>query len=166
MEKNTLYDLYLSEGCDTLPDLSHLAQQVPAITYSVFQEWIVKDLVDGLGFLHLDLTKAVAKDLLSCLQAAGASGAVVKATYRQPKLTFAEAYLIADCALEELQAKYFPDHTFKPVTYYGERHETWTFVSASQQLIAQGYIPGALFADVDKIDGHVWQQEEYLQADK
>ncbi len=166
MEKETQYDVYLSRGCDTLPDLRHLVQQVPAVTSPVFQEWILKDMADGLGFLHFNLTKAVAMDLLSRLQAAGASGAMVKAAYRQPKLTFADAYLIAASALEELQARHFPDHTFKPVTYRGERYETWTFACASEQLMAQGFIPGALFADVDKIDGHVWQQEEYLQADE
>jgi len=32
--------------------------------------------------------------------------------YRQPTLTFADAYLIADRALEELQAKHFPDYAF------------------------------------------------------
>jgi len=70
VEKETLYDVYISKGCDTLPDLSDLARQVSAVTSSVFQEWIVKDLANGLGFLHLNLTKAVAKDLLSHLQAA------------------------------------------------------------------------------------------------
>src|SRR5262245_49214650 len=113
MENSTTYDLYLSRGCDTLPNLSDLAQQVSVVTYPVFQQWIVQDGAKEPGFLHLDLAKPVASELLERLQAAGAIGSVVKAAYRQPKVTFADVYSIAEHVLEKLQAKLFPGYSFE-----------------------------------------------------
>jgi hypothetical protein len=90
-------------------------------------------------------------------------GVVLKATYRQPKLTFEEAQYIAEQAILEQQKQYYPSLSFGPLVLYYEHSDKWCFCSPSPQLIEQGYIPGALFALVDKLAGYVPQPEEYSE---
>lgn len=158
------YDLYLVRGCDALPALDDLKEQVPAVTYPVFQQWIVTMQAADPGFLQLELAKTVAETLLQRLQARGASGIVVQAAYRQPKISRAEAQVLAECEIESLRKQYYPTYLFGPVVLYAEQPCSWTYASASKQLIEEGYIPGALFADVDKLDGHIWTPEEVAEG--
>lgn len=51
-------------------------------------------------------------------------------------------------------------YSFSPVRLKSEEPLFWTFVSGSARLVADGYIPGALYVVVDKRDGHVWSDEE------
>src|SRR5689334_21057191 len=110
-----LYDLYITQACDYLPEFSDLAQQTPVVTYEAFQQWIVTKKFGGLGFLHLQLEKSLAEQLLQRLKSAGARGAVFKAAYRQPKLTFEEAHRIAEQAILGQQKQHYPSHSFGPV---------------------------------------------------
>ena len=41
-----------------------------------------------------------------------------------------------------------------------EEPSFWTFGMASPQLMDEGFAPGAIFVSVDKLDGHVWNDEE------
>jgi hypothetical protein len=64
---------------------------------------------------------------------------------------------IADvvCGSERLKA-----YQFGPVYLRWETERYWVFSSASEQLIEEGYVPGAISACVDKADGHIWSIEE------
>lgn len=44
-----------------------------------------------------------------------------------------------------------------------EEPSFWTFGMASQQLMDEGYAPGALFVSIGKQDGHIWSDEEVTQ---
>jgi hypothetical protein len=44
-----------------------------------------------------------------------------------------------------------------------ENERFWTFVCGSDQLFDEGYVPGAVYACVDKVDGHVWADAEVEQ---
>ena len=49
---------------------------------------------------------------------------------------------------------------FSPVELHEENDYFWTFVSGSQTMINDGYVPGAFFVSVDKTDGHIWTRSE------
>ena len=54
---------------------------------------------------------------------------------------------------------------FSEVELHEESESFWTFLSGSQSMINDGYIPGAFFVVVDKADGHIWthsEQEKYF----
>ncbi len=63
---------------------------------------------------------------------------------------------------EELQG-----YEFGPVKFRRENERFWVFSAGSGQLFEEGYVPGAVYACIDKIDGHVWsleEQERYAQS--
>lgn len=49
---------------------------------------------------------------------------------------------------------------FGDVGFLRENEMMWTFAAGSEQLIEQGYVPGAVIVSVDKNDGHIWSREE------
>lgn len=161
IEESSVYDVYIWRKCQKPPDLSDLADRIPLVTSPIFQQWLVTQTESELGFLQLNLKRALATELLGYLQAVGAIGDVVKAKYRHAELQFAQAYQLAIPALQKLQSRRMPDYTFERPTFYREEVETWTFIATSSQLIAQGYIPGGLLVSIDKIDGHVWRPKEF-----
>lgn len=55
------------------------------------------------------------------------------------------------------------DYVFGELYLRREEPLFWTFGSASEQLMDEGYAPGALFVSIDKRDGHIWSDEEVTQ---
>lgn len=153
-------DIYLFYGCPELPDLSDLASNFPELTDVAVRDRMTKR---SPGFLGLDLPADVAATVLQRVQTTQARGLVVSAEYRQPKISIEIALPIAERAISQLRAKHAPGIAFSPVQYTRKHAMWWTFSAASDELIEQGYIPGALFASVDKLDGHIWQPEEMEQ---
>ncbi len=49
---------------------------------------------------------------------------------------------------------------FSPVTLLEENEAFWTFVSGSDAMFEDGYVPGAFFVNIDKTDGHIWTRRE------
>lgn len=80
-------------------------------------------------------------------------------------LTKEKAYEVAVKKIEERQkASNYDD--FSPVELHEESEAFWTFVSGSDAMFNDGYVPGAFFAVVDKTDGHLWtrsEQENYYK---
>ncbi len=80
-------------------------------------------------------------------------------------LSKSEALKIAKKAISERQKK--SDYNdFSPIELFEENDSFWTFVSGSQAMINDGYVPGAFFVSVDKTDGHIWtrrEKENYYQ---
>src|SRR5437773_2368390 len=82
-EMHKMYDLYLSLGCRTLPDLEALTPKVPMLADLALHTRILKRS-PGPGFLGLDLPDTLAVSLLRRLKSAKASGCRLPSAYRQP----------------------------------------------------------------------------------
>lgn len=155
-----MHDIYLTMGSYQLPDFSDLAQTIPMLTDPELQKKMMADVKIGPHFLGLDLTEAMALELLKRLKAGKATGYLVDSAYRKPTVTREQATAIAERALAE-KAKQFPNCTFDAVRLRRSEAMTWTFGASSPEMAAQRRRPGAIFIDVDKLDGHIWQPEEY-----
>jgi hypothetical protein len=85
------------------------------------------------------------------------------------KLTVDDALPIAERHIADVIAnsKRLRRYEFGPVLYSRDNDRVWTFAAGSRQLQEEGYVPGAVFASIDKVDGHVWsnkEQERYAQS--
>lgn len=80
-------------------------------------------------------------------------------------MTIKDAQLIAERAIAEIikTAVELQGYEFGAVSLRRENDRYWIFAAGSRQLIEEGYVPGAVFACIDKIDGHVWSTEEQVQ---
>jgi hypothetical protein len=61
----------------------------------------------------------------------------------------------------------FSKYEFGRVSLHAENPRFWTFFCGSEQLLAEGHVPGGLFACVDKESGRIWtmdEVEEYYAA--
>lgn len=152
------YDVYLTSGCATPPDLDDLVEQIPELHTTSLQARL-SSWRPG-GFLGLDLAEHVAHGLLERLQRAHARGFVAPAAYRTPAVSREEAFPLGKQYIDRVIASRFPTVTFAPVAYLRESARWWTFFAGSPQLQSEGLIPGAVFASIDKLDGHVWTPEE------
>ena len=70
-----------------------------------------------------------------------------------------EGFEIAEKVINQKQ-KASGYNDFSPIELHQETNSFWTFVSGSQTMIDDGYIPGAFFVSVDKADGHIWTRRE------
>ncbi len=79
------------------------------------------------------------------------------------QITIEQAWPLADREIQRIvrTAPELKGYDFKPTHYARENDTCWVFCAASDQLIEEGYVPGAVFASVDKTDGHVWSDEEF-----
>lgn len=80
----------------------------------------------------------------------------------QQTLTIEQAQAIAEQAISDIirYAEDLKGYHFNPVKFRRDNDRYWVFSAASEQLIEEGYVPGAVYACVDKADGHVWSTEE------
>lgn len=58
------------------------------------------------------------------------------------------------------QSEKLAAYQFAPAVLESDGEYFWTFASGSEQLQQEGVVPGALHACVDKVDGHVWTNQE------
>ena len=70
-----------------------------------------------------------------------------------------EGFEIAKKAINQKQKK-SGYNDFSAIELHQETDSFWTFVSGSQTMIEDDYIPGAFFVSVDKTDGHIWTRNE------
>jgi hypothetical protein len=54
-------------------------------------------------------------------------------------------------------------YRFSEAGLKSENERFWTFVRGSDELFEEGYVPGAVYACVDKQDGRVWTDDEVEQ---
>ena len=154
-----MFDIYLYEGCwTTSPNLDDLVEQIPALNNPDLRARTEKWRPGG--FLGLDLPESMARTLLDRLLGAKARGQMVPSAYREPKVSVEAAQPIAEQAIAQLRETRYSMCTLGPVRYLRETPWWWTFAADCKEWQEQGYIPGAVFASIDKLDGHVWQPEE------
>lgn len=70
-----------------------------------------------------------------------------------------QALDIANEAIGERQ-KNSDYNDFSQVELHYETELFWTYISGSESMINDGYIPGAFFVSVDKTDGHIRTRQE------
>jgi hypothetical protein len=80
-------------------------------------------------------------------------------------ITYDEALQIAGRHIRERigASDLLSRYEFGEVGLRSENERFWTFVSGSDELFWDGYVPGAVYACVDKADGHLWSDEEVEQ---
>jgi len=149
-----MYDLWLTKGCNTLPNLQGFIKENPGIITSAI---IAKSSEYSPGFLGLDLDKAVAISLLHRLKTGKARGMFVLSDYRTPKYTVEDVFNIAKNYIIKYKAQHYPKYTLGETQFLREHAMWWTFSANVLELVKQGMVPGAIFANVDKLDGHVWE---------
>jgi len=158
-----LFDIRLSKGCKTAPDLGDLPDLIPELADKRFYATLFDK---NPGFLSLNIPEELARKLVRRLLTARAQAGIIPVRYRdrEPIYTVEMAYPIAEKALKELQAKY-PDITFGPIKFspHHSGRVTLGFLSAGKEWVESGLIPGALIVAVDRLDGHIWSEEDYKQ---
>ncbi len=151
-------DIYLIAGCKQSPKFSG---NNPALFGGASDPALLSRLLaERPGFLGVNLTAHDAAAALLRLKESGARGMIVAADYRKGGLKMEDALPIAEDHLAAQVARHYPAVPFEGVRFVREEALWWTFSRPSEALIAQGYVPGALFAAIDKLDGHVWSEEE------
>ena len=80
-------------------------------------------------------------------------------------LNYEEALQLADLYIKEriLASEFLSRYEFGELGLRSENERFWTFVRGSDQLFDEGYVPGAVYACVDKVDGHIWSDDEVEQ---
>jgi hypothetical protein len=157
MDKQTM-DIYLIAGCKQSPKVSGSA--TPLFGGASDPAMLSRLLAERPGFLGVNLNAHDAADALLRLKQSGARGMVVAAGYRTGGLRMEDALPIAEDYLAALVAQRYPAVPFEGIRFVREEALWWTFARSSEALIGQGYVPGALFAAIDKLDGHVWTEDE------
>ena len=152
-----MYDIFLYSGCQELPDFSRAGGSIPNLFEGGRRNLVLEKRP---GFLGLDLSQEAAFVVLRLLQSKWARGVVAPSQYRNPKITEEEAERIATVFLARKQAEEFPGVRFEPVGFCYETAMWWTFGASSPEWTQAGFSPGALYASVDKLDGHIWQPED------
>ena len=116
-------------------------------------------------FAGVDLAIGEAYALLERLRQTGASGYLVPARYRTPRLSMEEALAIAEQALRECISRHptLRSFRFEPV-----RHNSMfstpmfrVFEAFSPDMDEHSYVPASVFVRVDTEDGHLWEPEEF-----
>jgi hypothetical protein len=155
-----MYDIFLIKGCRHPPKLAEVENRFPEM---VNLEIVSRIATERPEFLGLDRDNIeLLHQLIVALRKAGAQGFIVHSKYRttQPVLSAEKAFVIAEHYLKEAQSR-DPDLTFGPLQLIGEDITCFHFSSPVREWRQQGYVPGALPVWVDKIDGHIWQDEDF-----
>ena len=158
-----MYDIYLSTGCRSLPDLNNFAKQIPAVLEDKF---LVRLMMAAPGFLGFDLPIETAKSLMRWLRdsKARALGCIVPTKYRtqHPRFTVEMAFPIAEQALKQEQLKHPGVEFDSEVHFSSEDLMGFIFGVGAEAWRQKGMTPAGLMVAVDKLDGHVWQDEEFI----
>lgn len=159
-----MYDIYLSIGCRSLPNLEDLVQEVPVLTGAAFQEKLLTPSPHRPGFLGLNLPETVARKLLVRLRYARALGEIVPSAYYHPKISKEQALALAEPAIAELQRRRYPDRRLGLLYFAGERAMYFTFDALLEpplQIEGKG-----LYTSIDKLDGHIWTPAEFAKREE
>lgn len=155
-----MYDVYLYSSRGNTPDVSDLTADLAHIVEAEIQPRLQSK---HPGFLGLAISHQDALTLLKKLRTAKADGLIVPSAYHQPRIDVDTALGLAEQAITVQQRTHFPKYMFGPIRLLSEEPMWWKFGAVSEELVQQGYIPGTIFACIDKLDGHVWQSSEFQE---
>lgn len=182
-----MYDIYLGFTLRKLPEVSDLIQEVPLLADPAFQNKVLKRSRSP-GALGLELPKDLARRLLERFKTMRPEGYYFPSAYHQPRITLEQATLIAAQEIEKQRLQRDPTDLFHkrrslewyPGVEMEEKHFKveltatvldalsctldypcyWGFLATSAHMREKGLIPGAWGATVDKLDGHIWSDEQ------
>jgi hypothetical protein len=161
-ETDKTYDIYLTKQCGASPEFGHLLQEVPALADPALIARISQWKAGGPGFLGLNLSRSTARAVLQRLKQARACGVRLASAYREPKITREQATPIAEQAMAELlQRERYRSLTFEPLVFQRRDATCWIFCAPCPEWLESDRVPGVLHVSVDRLDGHVWQYEEF-----
>jgi hypothetical protein len=77
-------------------------------------------------------------------------------------MTLEQAFLIAQDDIQKVidSDEELRGYRFNPVTLHRDYPRCWVFAAGSEDMANDGYAPAAVFAYVDKQDGHIWEEPE------
>lgn len=77
-------------------------------------------------------------------------------------MTLEQAFLIAQNDIQKVidNDEELRGYRFNPVRLYNDYSHCWVFAAGSEDMAKDGYAPAAVFAYVDKRDGHIWEEPE------
>jgi hypothetical protein len=151
-----VYDLFLYEGCRSRPDLSELADTLPILRTEAFLERVTSPFP---GFLELSLEKEVVLQLARALKSSGKLGLYLLEGYRTPTISEAFALEVGERERAKLIAE-SPELTFYPPRVNPRKLIWWEVTIGCKEWSDAGVLPGAIILWVDKLDGHVWDDQE------
>lgn len=166
----TLYHVHL----DGFPAPDGMPGFLEVLSASV-EPWLLARLESGEPFSEeererpcfagVDLSIGEAYALLEQLRQTGASGYLVPARYRTPRLSVEESLPIAEEALRERITRHriLCSFRFEPV-----RHNPMfstpmfrVFEAYSPDMDEHSYVPATVSVRVDTQDGHLWEPDEF-----
>ncbi len=80
-----------------------------------------------------------------------------------------QAKLLAEPAMAKRAVRHYqrhPNDTLGPIEFVGGKPEFRVFAAKSEYLMKENYIPGGLLVSVDKLDSHIWTQEDFDRREK
>jgi hypothetical protein len=151
-EGNRMFDIYLRQNSKVLPERINDVQD---------EDLKKRLLINQHGFLGLNIPLAEAKLLSLTLKA----GQVIPVRYRDnpPTIDVDTAFFIAEkFLLEERKSEKYAGLHFTEIKFISPMSSImyYTFANGVQEWLDAGLHPGARFASVDKLDGHLWTDEE------
>ena len=161
MQSDELFDINVAQVQWDCLDFEELSQRVPRDSVETIRAKLQNPLF--LGPLGLSLPRHEAIELFRLLVPCTCSlqgGYLMLAAYHEPLVSREQAQPIAIAYLHELIDREFSSLHFSDVRFAGEDAMWWTFVVGCEEW--KDLIPGALFAPVDKLDGHIWTDDKVL----
>jgi len=157
------FDLFLVHEPKGVLNIESLS--VPPLSSDVAQTVLRHlSLMPPPGVLEVALPKRLAWELMGRLSAIGATGDILEVAYRTSRISIEEARSAAEQALMNWLATEKSANTYEPLQHLTSlthgKARWWTFFARSPEAQEQGYIPGGAMLYVDKVDGHVWTNEE------
>jgi hypothetical protein len=111
-----------------------------------------------VGVYRLSVKIEEGRRVTRAVRTAQGNAIVVPVTYRNAPVTLADARERADrFRLSKMQA----GRRLEPLEAEGVLACAFDFASTDPDAVAQGMVPGRLFIRVDRLDGHIWLDEEY-----
>jgi hypothetical protein len=176
------YDLYLYEGCLRLPQPEDLQGRLESKNEAVRmftttllnpvcrEQLLMPEIAPGLfrrkhpGFLGLNLPETTAEAICEQFLMLFIRGRIISSRYRDPQVTIEHAKQIAQKHFgSSFTDRHGDIYIYGPITHTLSREETpmaWKFIAPLPELQAQGFLPGASFVSVDRLDGHIWSHQE------
>lgn len=149
-----LYDIYLFTGVRTLPPTEKLLTAVPAFeepaALELFQERIQQR---NPAFLSLDLKARSVIAVFQYVRSGKATGYILPAAYRQPRISSEEAFPLVEAAMLSLKADLSPEQQTTSLKFAREEPVCWAFNLTYGQRTR-------VSVHIDKLDGHVWQKRD------
>ncbi|HEU4327338.1 MAG TPA: hypothetical protein VFS21_29645 [Roseiflexaceae bacterium] len=151
-----MYDIYLFSGCNSIPEMEEIQRILPDVDIDFL---ISRIQMPSPGFLGVKLDKERAILFLKTIETYLAQGIYLPYSYSTPLLDDNKALVVGNNELQKLEIE-SPQLHFYPPRVHSSYPLWFKVVIGCKEWIEDGFIPGAVVLFVDKIDGHIWTNEQ------